>query len=175
MQIQVVPIISTKTDWQLFLSVAKQMLGRNLTKGIDSANMPLEGISSYFAVLGSLKDSETKPDVILSNPGSLLSHGFFGFLFVGDDDLLFNIMEETPFNVLSAPTLERNTRIAIISGTFEEWRTSIINRCSNVSGYGLRLFLDYCLLHFERLGLGKIWSEYKKITLSDKTFYLEEK
>lgn len=175
MPLEVVPIINTVIDWNQYLMAAKQILGRSVSQQLDTIGMKLDSLASFVATLGAFREPNAKPSEILSDPGSLLKHVSLGFLILASNECLFEVMEETSLNLLSTDSRVKNTRLAVLTGNLEEWRTSIINGSSNNCGYECRLLMDKCLLHFELIGLGGVWSNYRKKILNDKTFQLTEK
>lgn len=172
---QVMPITETKIDWNNYLITLQKILQRSVTIQLDKHNMRPDNLAAYIVTLGTVLDSNLKPNEILSEGGSLLQHGSFGFLAILDTELLLEIIQTSDLHCTSIPSQTKNIRLAILTGTLEQWRTSIINMCSPTADYELRAIFDMCMLHMEKSGLAPLWWNYQKHNLSDKTFALLEK
>lgn len=169
---EIVPVITTDVDWAILLASCQTAMGRSLTTQLDNHRMRPDSIKAFIAAIGAFRLPDSSPSQILQNPGSLLNHAFYGFLIACDVDVHIELLEDSGLNVLSTDTQDRTIKLCLATGLLSQWRTAIINGCSAQSGKGLRLLLDKCLIHFESLGLGNIWSDYSKKTLKDSTFAL---
>ena len=171
--IHVIPIAKTDVDWNAYLQIARKVLGRSITRSLDSANRPVKGPDGFIATLGEVINEGSNAGTVMANAGSLLRHFTYTFLCVMPNDVLWDVMEETDLVITSVP-LGMN-RLAIITGTLHEWRTAIIDECSEAATQGLRLFLNQVLFHLEKEGLNTIWFMYRKVPQPDQTFALEHK
>lgn len=167
---QVVPVTDTKIDWNIYLVTMKKLLGRNVTDQLDLQKIRPDNLAAYIVTLGSMLDSELKPNEILSDAGALLQHGSQGFLMILDTDLLVEVFQTFPLNIISI--VSGRLRLAIVSGNLEQWRSSIINGCSVTSDSELRSLLGTCMIHMEKSGLAPLWWNYTKQSMKDKTFAL---
>lgn len=166
----VVPILSTNIDWRVYLMSVKQALGRSVTEQLDIYKMPAETLASFLVTLGSFKYPEERPNEILSDAGPILRHVHYGFLVLGSPSLLFEIMENTDLDVLTVEAIRG--RLAVVTGNLQQWRTAIINADA---GHDLLSFTNECLIHFEKIGLGQLWINYRKVSQTDGTFLLRSK
>lgn len=165
--IEIVPISSTIIDWKIFLQVAKQSIGRSVTAGLDSIGQPIGDVSSYIVALGEFDCEDSNPTTTLKEAGALLRHVSLGFLVLNTyDSFLLEIATTSDIKIL------KQERCAVITGNLEEWRNAIINGCDERVSYDTRLFYDKCLLYFDRVGLGHIWSKFQKEKIPDGTFRL---
>lgn len=167
--VEVAPIARTQVDWQALLQLAKQVLGRSISAGVDNRKQVVGDLRSYLAVLGELDIEGSDPDAVLREAGSLLRHVHYGFLVATATDLRVDVLAESDLRVSG------ESKCFVVSGNLEQWRTAIINGCTSRSKYVVRLFYDKCLAIFEREGLGSVWLMYEKANVADRTFRLELK
>jgi hypothetical protein len=163
-----------KIDWPTYLASAKSALGRSLTKELDSKNRETDNIAAYIFTLAEIQQPDNNPDQILQNPGHLIDHCFTAFLVVSDQDTINTLLRTTKLNIQSG-TCINNLILSVVSGDLGVWRQSIINGCSDLVSFNVRLFFDKCLIALEQEGLGKVFKDYGKKQLPDKTFKLIEK
>ena len=171
----VIPVMTTIVNWNNLLQNINRCLGRSLTAHLDSAGMRLDGLPPIIAALGGIRQEGDKPQTILNDPGPLLKHINIGFLIVLKANTLMSLLEDGDLVITSGETISDGIRASIVTGTLEQWRTTIINCCSRESSSELRAILDQVILHFEKMGLAQLWYEYQKRSLPDSTFYLEPK
>jgi len=167
--VSVEPVARTQVDWQKFLLVAKQLLGRSVTASLDARNQPVGDPASWLASLAELRQEGSDPVAVLRSPGSLLRHLSYSFLVVADREFLYELATSCDLRI------EGDQQLAVVSGSVEQWRTTIVNGSTGRESRDMRMFCDKCLLHFERDGLGLLWSSYQKSLTPDGTFKLLEK
>lgn len=170
---RVVPIAGTAVDWKSLLTLARQALGRPLTAHLDAARVGLDSPGAWVAALGGLRREGDKPERILRDAGPLLKHGFQSFLLVLSDAALSAVLEDSAVAVTSGEAVVRGARVAVASGTYEQWRTTVINCCSEESDYEVRAVFCEVLSAFERMGLGPLWHDFARKSLPDSTLALE--
>lgn len=162
----ILPIISTTTDWNNYLTTAKQILNRNLSSQIDKHKIKTDSLVALLTTIENLKYPDSSPVEVLTEAGSVLRHAFVGFMVLATTKTIFEIMESTSLDVTSTDTTRG--RLAVVSGNLQQWRTAIIN------GEPLE-FLNKCLIYFESIGLAQLWCNFRKVMQQDSTFLLEEK
>jgi hypothetical protein len=156
-------------NFEVLLGTAKQVLGRSISKTLDSQGKDITKPISYLTLLSEIKNNSFNAD----DAGHLLAHYFYTFAIACDPKTLNDLLEQSRLKIISA---EGNSmHFAVVSGTLEEWRTAIINCCSEQSSFNLRLLFDKIFLMFEQEGLLKLFMNYKKRTLPDRTFKLLER
>jgi hypothetical protein len=165
--LDVIPIARTQVDWHILLSAAKQLLGRSLASGLDARKQQVGDAASYLVALAELEREGVDVTSVLREAGSLLRNIHYSFLVTGVN--LYWIATTSSLKVTGTE------RCAIVSGNLEEWRTAIVNGCTDRSSLEVRMFYDKCLLHFERDGLGQVWNNFAKSTMPDDSFKLEVK
>lgn len=171
------PILISNFAWTDFLKEAMTLCGHSPTQGIDSYSYSLKDYARLIAIFGEFRDGkECDPKQILYSAGDILSHLHFGFLIDGSANLIYQIMELTDLKIISTRLKEKKGRAAIVSGTLKQWKDAIINILStNKRNQELRWVLSQCLDFFYQLGLHDIWHNYRKRSLSDRIYLLEEK
>ncbi len=170
---QAVMIGRLKIDTESLLASAKQLLGRSPSRKLDSQGKSTDTTAGYLTILAALKNEETEPNIVLEDPGHLLAHTFYSFLVACDKATMTELGEQTRLAIQRVES--RGICFAVVSGTLEQWRTAIINGCSEQAEFNLRLLFDKILILFEGEGLGKLWSKFAKKTLADQTFKLIER
>lgn len=162
----------TSIDWPAFLTTAKTALGHSASTILDNNSLKANSLPAFIVALGGLQEA-TRPNDVLLEPGSILNHVSYSFLSSIPEDTAIELMENTPLAVFGTP-VGKNGRLVIITGSLQDWRTAIINCCSDTTTLELRASLDLAMLAFEKEGLSLIWGRYRKQTLPDKTFILVE-
>lgn len=173
MNVVVYPIIQTTIDWDLFLQLSQSCLKRDVTHSLDGKNKSVGDYPSFISALGELEIPDSDPDKVLLEPGALLKHLFFGFFVVAPTDDINVIRLKSDLGIATAKLQLPGYSVAIITGTLEEWRTAVINCCIERVSSSIRLIFNEILMHFERIGLHRIWLDYSKVKSKDNTFYLK--
>lgn len=171
MNVEVIPLTRQSVNWDDFLKASRIALGRNITSVIDRKKLPLGRSDSFITAMGEMKIAG---EDTIQNAGPVLDHIFYSFMIIADMITMFDLMEQTPLKVYSVEA-KNGIYLAVVSGTLMQWRESILNGCSKTATYEMRLIMDKCMYHLEKDGLSKIWSDYRKTMMKDKTFFLETK
>lgn len=156
-------------DVQKLLEVGQKAFNINLAAELDKNNISINNPSSILTILANMKQP-VDHYLIQKNPGNLLDHLFFSFLVISEESTIKAIREQTKLFIHAAQA-NNKLFVSIISATFSVWRDAIISGISVNSEYELRLFLDKCLLLFEKEDY-KIFAEYIKKMNKDGTFEL---
>jgi len=170
MKFPLILVSKTQIDWPKFLKASNAALGRSVTGTIDSKGVIPDSPYAFLLTMGDLKDFEINE--FLNNPGGALKHLHFTFLTLIDNQLLIELVDESDLHLYNVQTFN-GAYLSLLSGTLEEWRTTIINCCSDKVSYKLRQLMDECFLLFEKEKLSKVWSGYSKTQMKDNTFRLE--
>ncbi len=151
----------TQVDLKSLLTVVKHKLGKSLK--VDDQRYPLDNPLCYLLTLTDFKDVPCD----LSDLGALLKHEHYSFIMTCTEREMVEIVMESDLSITTAPDNE----LAILSGTLEQWRTTILNGCALDS---VRGFANLVLLEFERMGLKSLWTKYSKSYLKNGSFKLLE-
>ena len=160
-------ISKSEVDWDNYLLAAKKVMGRPITRIIESRNIDPINNNAFILTLKELKDEKAKYQ---DNPGSILQHCFYTFLAAAKKEILLELFEHSKLGILTTPC-EYGLHIIIMSGNLETWRNTAINCCSELVSFECRLLVNKIILIFEYQE-GIIFSEYKKEGLKDTTFKL---
>lgn len=169
---QIVIVGRPTVDFVIFLSAANKVLGRSISKSVDSYRFPTKNVSVLICYLTEMLNSGSIPS--LKNAGALLRHLSYSLVIRSSFLSIFDLLSNSSISVSSAECSD-GTYLSYASGNLEEWREAIINSCSDSSSIELRLLFDRILLTFEKEGLSDVFSDYRKVNLPDKTFRLEQK
>jgi len=171
----ILPIITPVVDWEQFTRLTQSVLGRSTTRGLDAAGRSPGDLASFVSCLGEMQTPGCSPTSVLEEPGSLLRHLFFGFLIVCPNEDLQYVVLNSGLAAAVVSSAERGYSIALMTGSLEDWRTATICCCTDRSPQYVRMLFNQVMLHFEQIGLQRIWFGYRKSELVDKTFRLEHK
>lgn len=169
---QILPIIVPAINWPDFAKAAASTIGYNPTN--VNTSRPLSDYAKFLAACSLFKDrSQTDTIKSIRNSSSSLRHLVFGFLVLADRETLFELMQCSDLQV-STTAAQSGEVAAIVTGNLLQWQTAIID-LSESNTYGMRLLLDKIFLYFEKVGLGELWADYRKVPLKDNTLKLEHK
>jgi hypothetical protein len=167
--IKIIPLVSPSIDYDVLFKTCKELLGRSVTSRLDTKGISTRSPLGYLRVLSEIAGVDFD-----DNPGSLLSQLYYSFLVIADSNTVLEMCVHSTLSIYSEPC-NYSFRISILGGTLLQWRETIINSCSEVSTDLVRIVMEQCLNHFDKLGLGYLWSGYTKKRAPDKTLFLEEK
>ncbi len=131
--------------------------------------------AGFLSLLANIFKGITDPLNGIREAGSLLNHLQYTFLIVCDKQTLSDLQEEGHLHITSTATNNVNYVALLASGTLTEWRLTISNLCTESSYRDLRQLLNTIVKMFDGLGLSQVFFEFKRKSMSDKTFYLENK
>lgn len=160
-------------DFPAFLIAANKGLNKSLTRGLDSQGKDTKSIAAYLVMLAEMRQDNVDPNKVLQDAGQLLKHAYYVFQVIVDHETMFDLLELNTLAVHNAECIN-SVYLSVVSGTLEDWRTAIINGCSDQATFNIRLLFDKILLMFEKEGLSKLWVNYSKRKLPDDTFRLLE-
>lgn len=172
---KIILIAWPQIDWPTLAKASDVVLGYNPVKPADKSDRQLSDHARLLAVLSAFSDRDsTDPLKSIREAGSLLNHLKFSFLIAADRETIFRISTTTRLDCTPNDSVDGGLA-AIVSGTLSEWREATIELCHSNSPMPIRVLMDTVVLQFEKLGLGEVWSDYRKVQLKDKTFRLEHK
>lgn len=171
---QVALLSMPNVNWVDYAKVTKAVLGYNISQSLDKARLKPDSMGYYLCSLAAVEEENPVYGNVLREPGHLLDHLFFSFIIVCDSQTRLDLAIYTPLSIVTAESIAATT-CNVVSGTLADWRASIVNGSVLDESYSIRTAFNKCLVIFESLGLGRIWSEYSKVQLPDQTFRLEEK
>lgn len=160
---------STVPDWKIFQQVSETTLKRNLFAQMDARSIMKRGLPEFIMALGELISPGDNPTTHLSNPGYLLRIVHISIIVICDESIGNDIAKYTDLDVMDFETIRKDVVLAVISGTLQQWRTSIINCLTEKEDDPLREFFSQSLLLFEKMGLGKLWENYTQTSTTNGT------
>jgi hypothetical protein len=165
---------SSEVEHRNLMLTAKQALGRSISQSLDNQGRETDTPAAYLTLLAAMTDPNAEMLSTLEDPGHLLQHVFYTFMVVCDPATRVDIIQRTPLAVQFTSTA-MGMDLLIVSGNLEDWRTAVINCCSEQSPFQTRLLFDKVLVLFEGEGLGKLWVRYAKKKMPDNTIKLLER
>jgi hypothetical protein len=158
-------------DTRAFYGDLSVALGREVTAPIDSVNADATEPSSLLVAICEMLNQGQNYYKILKNPGSATHHLFFVFFAAAVRDHSSEFAQHTNLKC-HCVLAKHNIYIHLISGTLEEWRSTVINCSSEVVDCNFRALINQFMLEFESLGLKDLWFAYSKQQLPDSTIKL---
>jgi hypothetical protein len=146
-----------------FLPLLQKVLKRNVARGLDARKMAFE----YLSTIGEFHQIGTDPLQAHRDAGSQLRHLHFSFLVVTVESYLQEIAMEGLLGITLADAPPRGLDVAIMSGNLEQWRTTIINGCSDRAIDEVREFCTKILAAFDLLGYTRVFEAYTRKQKSD--------
>lgn len=173
--IHVVPISKPSVDLPSLFQVASTALGYSIAKSIDQNATLLSDDAKFISALASLSYYEKlSPLEHLHKADHELYFLYYTFAVYCDKDTARVVREWTKLDINSNFALDGDV-LFVAGGSLATWKNAIENCCSERASFNLRLLFDKILLLFEKMGLDYVWFDFRKKSLPDKTFYLEDR
>lgn len=155
----VIPVARTSVDWETLQKVSFAALGRPIMRPLDDRMISNRGVAEAIVAYGELQQEHADYLATLRDAGAILKHFSVSFLVACDDrDLIYEVAIEGDLKILDCDS----DKLAIVSASLEQWRTSIINYASHRSTRTQRDFAGLVLLAFDKMGLGQLWANYSR-------------
>lgn len=168
MQADVVLIQSPAIDFSLFLGLSHKVLGFSPAESADASRRNLSDTERFLSCLASLR----KPTASL--PKQLLAHVSFSAMIVANDADMSDILEIANMPFVTADTLARGVKLAVVTGKLSEWRNAVVNGSAADVEPTVRLMFNKLFALFSQQGLAALWSECNAKP-AQVGFYLEDK
>lgn len=169
---EVVLIAESKIDLKLFYQLSRAALGRTVTRGIDIwSGEPSDGVK-FLCSLDELLGKIGHPVNSVSDAGSLARHLFYTFVVYCSTDARLHLLEDSGLHIHGESTVRGSLDMLVISGNLEEYRTAITNLSTGRETQEVRTIANKVLICFEKMGLGPIWANWKRVALPDSTVKL---
>jgi hypothetical protein len=160
-------------DWENYLKDVAELTGHSPTSSIDRSIIKWKDLAKYLISLGEFK-GDLDPNSSLRN-SSLLSHLFFSFLIDTTASTMFKIMELTDLSVSAAVRKNPKGRIAVVSGNLKQWKDAVVSALRSKQNPDVLWIFKECHQVFCEMGLTAVWSDYRKIPVTELTYLLEYK
>ena len=158
-------------DFNTFLSLSKQALGRSIISKADATQRDMSDAEKFLSCLGSMLNVNTDAGFI----PSLLSHVSFS-VFVGAEtrDMLDILQCSAGMPFVVVDTIAGSVQIAVITGTLAQWRDAVKSGSEPTAELPVRQCFNKVYALFKAADLN-VWSDFRAKPAADQTFYLEDK
>ena len=170
--IRLIPIAQTQVDWDTFLREVSDALKRNPLEQLNARWItPTKSLSDFVVALKEIDMPGSEP---FEAANHLLTHIHVSFILVCTDAALLEIINRSRLHFTAAKSCLENFRISIVSGTLHEWRSALLNCCSNGQSFEVR---EFGTLAFGRLEYAAMiqYMSLEFILTNDRTIRLLEK
>lgn len=141
-----IPIVQPQVGWEELKNALSRTVEGNLKYG--------ENISDFLLLFEGTKITDLRE---ITNP---LNHISYSFLVICFKETLYSLIQEIGnLSFYTFPTKQSGIIGVILSGNLTSWKWVIVNAKEDEVG----AIFNQCLIHFERIGLGQIWGNYRKI------------
>lgn len=166
MSVGVVNIGITNVDWAALTLCAKQVLKRSVTSGLERDNLTTGTLTSFFAILGEMKIPGSKAIDYMSDPG-YLTHAHASYLIICPVDVMLEILESG--HIKGAAITDE---LLVASATIDNWLIAFTKKFRLED---TQKVMNLVLAHFERVGMGMMFRDYKRVLVHSSSFKLELK
>lgn len=164
MNVGVVNIGITSIDWAALTNNAGLVLKRSVTNGLERDNLTIGPLTSFFSILGEMKMPGKRAYDYLSDP-SYLVHAHAVYLIVCPLDSMMEILESAHVRGVVV-----NDNVMVASATFDNWLIAFTKQYRLIE---TQQVMNLVLAHFERIGMGPLFRDYKRVMIPKSTFRLE--
>jgi len=172
MSVEVALVLRTQLDQRAFLGLSNKLLGYSPAARADAVTPQLKPVPHELACLLGFKDRAASPALEATEQ----FHDFFsfGFLVGADERDMPAILEAAKMPFVLQETIVRGVQVAIVVGTFRQWKCAVRRSCTPTADQMVRLCFDKVYLAFESLGLAKAFGTGRPKPMNDTTFFLED-
>lgn len=157
MTVDVFPISLPTIDWPKLLSTGQNYLGRSLASSLDQSGMKPGSLSSYVSILESISGRDVPPQKSVGLALSSLRQIVFGFLILGEKEVISDFML-FGCNLLTF-TLAKERNFLIASGNLESWKWLLMNTKRYECGMQVASIFTLIRAYFDQAGLKNLYSE----------------
>jgi len=158
-------------DFNTFLGLSKQALGRSIVSKVDAAERDMSDAEKFISCLGAM----LSPKISAGFIPSLLNHVSFS-IFVGAEtrDMLDILQCAASMPFVAVDTIAGSVQIAVITGTLAQWRDAVKSGSEPTAELPVRQCFNKVYALFKAADLN-VWSDFRAKQANDQTFYLEDK
>lgn len=164
----VFPLIVSKMQLGYFDSIAREDLGRSITKGGDNARLDTDSYPAYLAALASFTDEASVAVRACSDYEMILRHLHFAYYISGDGLKSTSVCLGTHLSV----DVGSDGKTMIVSGSLYSWKHAIIFYCKNDYPKQVREIFNAIFNYFKQAKLREVWRDFQTQELQDGTFQL---
>ncbi len=164
-------ITKPSIDFNTFLGLSRQALGRSLVAKADACQREMSDTEKFISCLGAILYPKANAGFI----PSLLNHVSFS-IFVGAEsrDMLDILQCAAGMPFVIADTIDGRIQIAVITGTLSQWRDAVKSGSEPTAEVAVRQCFNKVYTIFKAADLN-VWTDFRAKPAADQTFYLEDK
>lgn len=167
-------ISATNVDWNKFVTVANDALGRSPTRELDNCSVPVGLPPTYISALAEFNRAGSNPITSVRDADRLLHHISLTFLVSCDRDVLMAVLKQSIGLVVLSAEPSRGQENAIITATLRDWKTAILESSSPSAETWSRVIFNDIWKALVTLGFKDLFSAYQRREMKDHTFALEK-
>jgi hypothetical protein len=156
--------------FSVLLDTCNEILDHSVTAGIDATARQFSDAERFLSILAAMREQ----DAPASLAPNLLTQVSFSVLTVSDGADMMDILEACSGMAFThAETKLRSILVAVITGTVQQWRDSIVTGTQHLQPtirHGFNQLHDL----FVQAGLGTVWNDYEQKIHDDNSYTLIE-
>jgi len=168
-------IAESSIDWQKYLTLTRQILGRSVSQGLDSYNMRADSLAAFICTLDEIDTQASDPVLSLRLGEGFLELISFTFLIVADNKTFCKLVSCSNIKFINKETIRPEVDLAIAHGTLAEWKNAILYLSKVGADTTCRKMANTFQKILESKGLQQVFSQYNKANVTDGTFLLLKK
>lgn len=156
-------------------SIASQGTGLSITNLTDRSPISFSPDAQYLIALANLTGitGPSAIDVLRNIPNRFLNALSYTVIFACDINTYLEAKAYLQVQLFNRGVQDKC--LVLGTGPLREWHGDVVyNLMTDERSFEFRLLVDSIYLGFEQIGLGHLWSNYKKRQCKDKTFLLEQ-
>jgi hypothetical protein len=168
---EAVLITKPNIDFNAFLSLSRQALGRSIASKADACQREMSDAEKFLCCLGAILTAKANPGFI----PSLLHHVSFSIFIGAENRDMQDILQCSagmPFVI--ADTIDGQIQIGVITGTFAQWRDAVKSGSESAAELPVRQCFNRNCTFFKAADLN-VWTDFRAKAAPDQTFDLEDK
>ena len=167
------PFILAKTqcDYDSLYRTAKQALGYNVNKTVDSKGLKKDS-QKFYASYSEILDPDYSHT--LDMDGLVLDHYMYTLGLILDSDTYNELLHYRTLHMFAQESLKRGTMFAIVSGSLRNWRDAVVDGCSKSALPEIRDIFTDVLALLGTEGLSSLWTGYSKVSYQNSMILVEK-
>lgn len=175
MKPEILSFVSATVPLNELASAASKGTGLSITNLTDRSPISFSQDAQYLVALANLTGitGPSAIDILRNLPNRYLNALSYTIIFTCDLNTYLEAKEYLQVQLYNEA--EQDRCLVLATGLLREWHDDIVyNLMSDERSFNFRLLVDSIYLLFEQIGLGHLWSNYRKRQCKDKTFLLEK-
>lgn len=175
MKPEILSFIGATVPLNELAAVASKGTGLSITNLTDRSPISFSQDAQYLVALANLTGitGPSAIDILRNLPNRFLNSLSYTVIFACGTDIYLEAKEYLQVQLFSKAMQDKC--LVLGTGLLREWHDDIVyNLMTDERSFEFRLLIDSIYLGFEQIGLGHLWSNYRKRQCKDKTFLLEK-